>query len=54
MNAISASITGGSGTITVNPDGTFSLSGGVPDDQGAISITVTDSDGNTTVYTVFV
>jgi hypothetical protein len=54
MGDIDVSISEGSGTITVNEDGTFTVSGGTPDEQGAISITVTDADGNTTTYTIFV
>ena len=45
------SFDGGSGTVQINEDGTFTLN--VTDTDGdTLTITVTDGDGNTTTYTV--
>lgn len=51
---LSGTITGGTGTLTINSDGTFVITDGVPDENGRITITITDADGGSTTYTIFI
>jgi hypothetical protein len=53
-SSLTVSITSGSGTITIHEDGSFELTGGVPNEEGYIEITVTDANGNSTVYAITV
>jgi hypothetical protein len=41
-----------SGSVTINPDGTFSVDIPTPTEPGDIIIIVTDANGNTTIYTI--
>jgi hypothetical protein len=51
VNGLTMTLDGGQGSITINEDGTFTLS--ITDTQGndTFTLTVTDESGNTTTYT---
>jgi hypothetical protein len=53
MEGMTVEISGAaSGTVTVNPDGTFSITMDCPAHSGTITITVTDADGNVTTQDI--
>jgi len=51
LDGLSMTLDGGTGTITINDDGTFSVN--ITDTQGnqTFTITVTDANGNSTTHT---
>ena len=49
MEGVTVELSGAAtGTVTVNPDGTYSITLDCPDHPGTITVEVTDANGNVT------
>jgi N-acetylglucosamine kinase-like BadF-type ATPase len=47
---LNATISGGSGSVYIDEDGHLVINGATPDENGLVTIVVTDLDGNSTTY----